>query len=141
MESIEPYDFSGAVDFQTAYLAGYLADKYDVDADASVERANERIKKSTEDAFRKTVEGYDSVTAETTNVQLQNGQAKYALYPVWLLNTTWNGQKYTFAMNGQTGKLVGDLPMDKGAYKKYLFLTAAIGAAAIYLIQYLIWLL
>ncbi|MBE6659749.1 MAG: hypothetical protein E7604_15075, partial [Ruminococcaceae bacterium] len=70
-----------------------------------------------------------------------NGQAKYALYPVWILNTTWNGQKYTFAMNGQTGKLVGDLPMDKAAYRKYLFLTAAIGAAAIYLIQYLIWLL
>ena len=141
MESIEPYDFSGAVDFQTAYLAGYLADKYDVDADASVERANERIKKSTEDAFRKTVEGYDSVTAETTNVQLQNGQAKYALYPVWLLNTTWNGQKYTFAMKGQTGKLVGDLPMDKGAYNKYLFAVTAVAAAAVFAVQYLFWLL
>ena len=141
MESIEPYNFADAVDFQTAYLAGYLADKYDVDADASVERANERIKRSTEDAFRKTVEGYDTVIAETTNVQLQNGQAKYALYPVWILNTTWNGQKYTFAMNGQTGKLVGDLPMDQGAYNKYLWLTAAIGAAAVFAVQYLIWLL
>ena len=30
MESIEPYDCSQAVDFQTAYLAGYLADKHDV---------------------------------------------------------------------------------------------------------------
>jgi len=141
MESIEPYDFSGAVDFQTAYLAGYLADKYDVNAEMSIERANERIKNSTENAFAQTVDGYTSVEAESTNIQLENGTAKYALYPVWLLNTTWNGQKYTFAMNGQTGKLVGDLPMDKGAYKKYLFLTAAIGAAAIYLIQYLIWLL
>ena len=141
MESLEPYNFADAVDFQTAYLAGYLADKYDVDADASVERANERIKRSTEDAFRKTVDGYDTVIAETTNVQLQNGQAKYALYPVWILNTTWNGQKYTFAMNGQTGKLVGDLPMDQGAYNKYLWLTAAIGAAAVFAVQYLFWLL
>ena len=48
MESIEPYRFQDAVSFQTAYLAGYLADKYDVDAEASVERANERIRKSTE---------------------------------------------------------------------------------------------
>ena len=141
MESLEPYNFADAVDFQTAYLAGYLADKYDVDADASVERANERIKRSTEDAFRKTVDGYDTVIAETTNVQLQNGQAKYALYPVWILNTTWNGQKYTFAMNGQTGKLVGDLPLDRGAYNKYLWLTTAIGAAAVFAVQYLIWLL
>ncbi len=141
MESLEPYNFADAVDFQTAYLAGYLADKYDVDADSSVERANERIKRSTEDAFRQTVEGYDSVIAETTNVQLQNGQAKYALYPVWILNTTWNGQKYTFAMNGQTGKLVGDLPLDRGAYNRYLWMTTAIGAAAVFAVQYLIWLL
>ena len=101
----------------------------------------EMIKKSTEDAFRSTVDGYTSVIPETTNVQLQNGKAKYALYPVWILNTTWNGQKYTFAMNGQTGKLVGDLPMDKGAYNKYLWLTTAIGAAAVFAVQYLIWLL
>jgi hypothetical protein len=141
MESVEPFDISGAVDFQTAYLSGFLADKYDVDAEASIARANERIKRSTEDAFRATVTGYDIVTAETTNVQLQNGQAKYALYPVWILNTTWNGQKYTFAMNGQTGKLVGDLPLDRGAYNKYLWLTTAIGAAAVFAVQYLIWLL
>ena len=141
MESLEPFDFKDAVDFQTAYLAGYLADKYDVDADASIERANERIKRSTEDAFRSTVTGYTSVIAENTNVQLQNGQAKYALYPVWLLNTTWNGQKYTFAMNGQTGKLVGDLPMDKGAYNEYFAGTLAIGAAAVFALQYLFWLL
>ena len=141
MESLEPYNFADAVDFQTAYLAGYLADKYDVDADASINRANERIKKSTEDAFRSTVDGYTSVIPESTNVQLQNGKAKYALYPVWLLNTTWNGQKYTFAMNGQTGKLVGDLPMDKGAYNKYLFMTTAIGAAAAFAVQYLFWML
>ncbi len=115
MESIEPYNFSDAVDFQTAYLAGYFADKYDVDAKQSVERANERVKTSTEQAFQSTVTGYSTVTTENSNISLKNGKAKYALYPVWLLNTTWNGNKYTFAMNGQTGKFVGDLPVDKKA--------------------------
>lgn len=141
MESIEPFDFSKAVDFQTAYLAGYLADKYDVDAEQGINRANERIKKSTEDAFASTVQGYTSAMPEASSVRLHNGRAKYALYPVWLLNTTWNGQKYTFAMNGQTGKLVGDLPLDKGAYKKWLFgLTGIVGAAA-FAACYLLWLL
>lgn len=141
MESIEPFDFSEAVDFQTAYLAGYLADKYDVDAEQSIDRANQRIKQSTADAFATTVQGYASVTPETTNIRLRNGQAKYALYPVWLLNTTWKGKKYTFAMNGQTGKLAGDLPLDKSAYRKWLFgLTGIVGAAA-FLIAYLLWLL
>lgn len=141
MESIEPFDFTGAVDFQTAYLAGFLADKYDVDSEQSIERANERIKKSAENAFASTVHGYATVLPEATSIRLQNGKARYALYPVWLLNTTWNGQKYTFAMNGQTGKFVGDLPLDKGAYKKWLFgLTCLIGAA-VFAASYLLWVL
>ena len=131
MESIEPYDYSGAVDFQTAYLAGYLADKFDVSEEESINRANERVKRSTEDAFASTVSGYTSVRAENTSVRFSGGKAKYALYPVWLLNTTWNGNKYTFAMNGQTGKFVGDLPIDKSAAAKWtLFLTAIYGIAA-----------
>ena len=118
MESIEPYDFSEAVDFRTAYLAGYLADKYDVTVEESIERANQRVKRSTEEAFAGTVKGYATVEAENSSVQLHGGRARYALYPVWLLNTTWKGNKYTFAMNGQTGKFVGDLPVDKAAAKR-----------------------
>lgn len=132
MESIEPYDFSAAVDFRTAYLAGYLADKYDVDAEQSIDRANERIKKSTEQAFADTVTGFTSVTTESSGVSLSNGTARYALLPVWLLNTTWNGRRYTFAMNGQTGKMVGDLPLDKKAYLKWLFGVAAVTAASLF---------
>ena len=119
MESIEPFAFTDAVDFQTAYLSGYLADRYDVDAETSINRANERIKKSTESVFADTVRGYTSVTPESTNIQLSQGSAKYALYPVWLLNTTYNGQKYSFAMNGQTGKFVGNLPVDRKKYWLY----------------------
>ena len=141
LESIEPFDLSEAVDFQTAYLAGYLADKYDVDAEQSMQRANERIRKSTEDAFASTVQGYMTVTTESSSIRLENGTVKYALLPVWLLNTTWNGQQYTFAMNGQTGKMVGNLPMDKAAYRKWLFgLTGVIGAAC-FAASWLLWLL
>ena len=57
MESLEPYDPAGAVDFQTAYLAGYLADKYDEDAEKCIPRANERVKRSTEEAFAATASG------------------------------------------------------------------------------------
>lgn len=141
MESLEPYDYSQAVDFQTAYLAGYLADKYDVTAEDSIQRANERIKRSTEEAFAATAVGYTSVTPEYSSVRLQNGQTQYALYPVWLLNTKWNGKVYTFAMNGQTGKLVGDLPMDKGLYKKWFAGIAAAVSAAAFALSYLLWLL
>lgn len=141
MESIEPYDFMDAVDFNTAYLSGYLADKYDVDEDNSISRANQRIKNSTERAFAETVVGYASVLPEFSSVRFNNGSAKYALYPVWLLNTTWNGQKFVFAMNGQTGKFVGNLPVDKGAYVKWLLGIAGIASAATFALSYLLWLI
>ena len=113
MESIEPFDFSEAVDFQTAYLAGYFADRYDVDEKASIKRANERIRKSTIDEFEKTIHGYASVRVDTCSLNLSENKAKYALYPVWMLNTKYQGQNYMFMMNGQTGKLTGNLPIDK----------------------------
>ena len=141
MESIEPFDFSGAVDFQTAYLSGFLADKYDVDSEQSVERANARIKKSTEEAFAATVHGYSSVVPESLVIHLRNGSAKYALYPVWLLNTSWKGNQYKFAMNGQTGKFAGDLPVDENAYRKWLFGIAGAVSAAIFAVSYLLWIL
>ena len=141
MESIEPFNIADGVDFQTAYLSGYLADKYDVDSEASIGRANERIKSSTEQAFANTVIGYNSVVPETSNVCLSNGRARYALYPVWILNTMWNGQKFTFAMNGQTGKMAGDLPMDKGAFRRWLFGIAGAVAAGVFALTYLFWLL
>ena len=141
MESIEPYDLSAAVDFQTAYLSGYLADKYDVDAEASIGRANERIKRSTDEAFRDTVMGYTSVTTVNSAVNLQNGRARYALYPVWILNTQWNGQKFTFAVNGQTGKTAGDLPMDKGLFRNWLLGVSAAVTAVAFALSYLFWLL
>lgn len=141
MESIEPYDFSDAVDFQTAYLAGYLADKYDVSADESISRANERVKHSTEETFAGTVEGYTTVTTENSSVQFHGGKVRYALYPVWLLNTTWNGNKYTFAMNGQTGKFVGDLPVDKSAAKRWTLLLTALFGVGAYAVAWLLHLL
>lgn len=135
MESLEPYSMKDAVSFQTAYLAGYLADKYDVSSEASISRANERVKRSTEVEFEKTVQGYNSVELANEAIRLSDGNAKYALYPVWLLNTTWNGNKYVFAMNGQTGKFVGDLPADMGLFRSYFLKTTGITAAIIFILQ------
>lgn len=114
MQSLEPFDAREAVDFQTAYLAGYLADKYDIDSTNVEEIANTRIRNSVEEEFRATIHGYSGVVKENGAIQISNAQAKYALYPAWILTTRWQDKPYMFAMNGQTGKFVGKLPVDKG---------------------------
>lgn len=134
MESIEPFNLNEAVPFNTAYLAGYLADKYDVDVNQSMGRANERIQASALDAFEDTVEGYNAVTPMQAAMQVANGSYKYALYPVWIFNVKWKGQNHTFAMNGQTGKFVGNIPTEEKKAK----LIGGLGGAAVGALIYII---
>ena len=60
---------------------------------------------------------------------------------MWILNTTWKDKKYLFAMNGQTGKFVGDLPMDKGLLGKWFGIIAGAVTAASFLLMLLVGLL
>ena len=129
MDAIEPFDYSGLVPFNQAYLSGYVANKPDVDVKSSLPRANERVINSTVAAFQRTVSGYTAVMPKSRRVQAHEGTIKYAMFPVWLLTTRYLDQVYTFAMNGQTGKLVGTLPVDEGKYKKFMYKRAGIIAA------------
>ena len=113
MEAIEPFDYTALEPFQTAYLAGYAADKYDVDAESGKQRVNERIRQSIEKALSDTVTGYSSVQKQHSTVQVSSGTVAYALLPVWMLNTKFGGETYVFAMNGQSGKFVGRLPVSR----------------------------
>ena len=116
MDSIEPFDYSALKPFSSAYLPGFLADKYDVTVEESRKRADARCQETLESALRNTVDGYHTCVMTRSNVMLRRGKVHYALLPVWTLNTKWNGKNFLFAMNGQTGKLVGDLPVSWGRF-------------------------
>lgn len=112
MEAMEPYDYSQLKEFTPAYFAGYMADKYDVTSSDLQSRVNQRIRSSVLEKF--TPSGYGSVTCESANIRAEQQQVQYALLPVWILHTQYQGSLHTFMVNGQTGKLVGKLPVDKG---------------------------
>ena len=126
MESIEPFDYSELKEFDGAYLSGFLADKYDEHPDDCEDRVRQRIFNSIDSSFRNTAIGYSTVTKESTDVRYNEKNVKYALLPVWMLVTKYKDKNYTFAMNGQTGKLVGQLPVD---YGKFAAIAGGIAAA------------
>ena len=131
MESIEPYDFKEAEEFNVAYLAGYAADRYDVDKTVTFNRATQRFRDGTIQAFRKDVHGYSNVTVQDSNIQLSNTVTNYALYPVWILNTKWREKNFRFAVNGQTGKVAGNLPVSPlKFFLFYMLFFLVIGGAA-----------
>ena len=112
-ESVEPYDLSAAVPFAPAVLAGALADHADVNADECEARAAERVEKSVVSAMRDTVVGYTHVSERSRNIETEEGKVTPVLMPIWLITTEKDGETYTFAINGQTGKLTCDVPADK----------------------------
>lgn len=111
MESIEPFDYGKLVDFDTAYLSGFFADKYDVGAQDGKARVKERVGASIDELLQPSFFGYATVVPAGKQVNVAHGKVKYVLLPVWLLNTRYKDQIYTFAMNGQTGKMTGQFPV------------------------------
>ncbi len=137
MESLEPFDVNEMVPFNMGYLAGFLANKYNVSAEENKPRALERMKSSVIMDFKQTISGYSSIRPLSENAGTVSSSHKYALYPVYILNTSWQGKNYLFAMNGQTGKFVGNLPFSLAQAVKYYIPIAAIASLISFIIYYI----
>ena len=122
MDSIEPYNYEGMQEFSPSYLSGFLAEKYDVEKDDAYSRAKMRVKNTTVDELKKDIMGFNIVNVKNDNVNIEKIKDEYVLMPVWLLNIKYKDKMHTFAMNGQTGKMVGNVPISIGK----MFLTGFI---------------
>lgn len=135
MDSIEPYDYSKLVPFDGAYLSGFLADRFDSNPEDELPRANARMTNSLVSQLRSTAIEYAPVLF-SSDVQLQSADVKYVLLPAYVLNCTYRGQQYRFAINGQTGKVVGEVPKsgERGAGR--FFSAFGIAAAIIFALMW-----
>ncbi len=116
VEGVLPFETSELVPFQTGYLSGFLAEKRDMDKDMFAQEAEQEVREYALESLKNSVTGYSSVRVENSNTRIRGAKWQYALLPVWVLtyNHKEQGKTYYFAMNGQTGKICGKLPVDKG---------------------------
>lgn len=135
LDAVVPFDFSTGVPFDASYLAGYCAHRRIGDTAQAEVKADSLIEKNIEDTFRWGITGYNTMTLSSLNISNCTKTPKYALYPVWILNTTWQGERYTFVMNAQTGTITGALPMDKKLYRRWYAGIAAIAAVISFIIM------
>lgn len=138
MESIEPYDYNAITEFDMAYLTGYLAESYDIPATDGEERIRQRVEESMKDLIAPSTAGYNTVIPTSRNLKVSHSKASYILMPVWMLNTRYNGKIYTFAMNGQTGKVSGTYPVSRAKALGWFFGVAASVTALVHMAQMLI---
>ncbi len=129
MENIEPFDYNELEDFKMSYLSGHNAEKYDIDKDSIFPRILERTRISAEKSFKNTIKGYSIITSKTSKFDITHINWDYAMLPMWFLSYKYKNKYYHFAMNGQTGKFAGELPVSK----LKIFLTGAAIALGILL--------
>lgn len=119
MDSLEPFDQSQIQPFDMRYLAGFTADRFDQKKTDITERAEKRMRYSALNLIgQKAVSGYGTAT-RTGGWFHTDLDAKYILFPVYMFDISHAGKNYHFAVNGQTGKVVGDLPDDSGVSSMY----------------------
>ena len=137
MDSIEPFNYSELKDFDYSYLSGFLSEKYDVTEDEAFDRAEDRIENTSKQKLQSTILGYTTINVNNFTANINNVSNEYVLLPVWLLNTKYKDKLYPFAMNGQTGKLIGNIPISiKKLILKSLFIFLSLDII-IFLIMYL----
>lgn len=129
-DSLEPFDMREVKPFDVRYLAGFTADRFDQAKGDVAPRARNRMIRSTEQKVASTLIGYSSVRQAGGQLRADL-RAKYLLLPVYLFSIKHAGKDYSFAVNGQTGKVVGELPIDKGVSWSYFLLRFGIGLAAV----------
>ncbi len=138
MESIEPFDYSQLMDFDMAYLSGFLADKYDVASEDVGQRIRQRVEVAFEEQVRASMLLYTTSVPTARQLQLHDSKARYVLMPVWVLNTRYKDQIYSFTMNGQTGKMTGRLPICPKRTAAWFAGICAGATALAWLVQWLI---
>lgn len=113
MDSLEPFEYKDLIPYNHAFLSGFLSEKYDVSEQEAQKRATERTEKTSVALLQDTVKHQKS-TLLKHNLSVQKRKSNYILLPVFMVNIKYRDRMYMFAMNGQTGKIVGDLPVGVG---------------------------
>ena len=134
MEAIEPFDYSELRPFSMSYLSGFFADKYDVGKNEVFERIRNRANTASRKAVKESVGTYSGLSVRTERYEIKNTDWEYIMLPVWFMTYRYDGKLYEFAVNGQTGKLAGTPPLDKGKLTWFCTGIGAAIAAAIYIL-------
>lgn len=138
MNSIEPFDYNEFVPYNHAYLSGFFAEKYDIDGPELFEEVSKRALNSAKEKLMNDTVEYSTTTITSNTLKATEVKKEYVLLPVWMVNVKYKNKMYTFAMNGQTGEFIGNIPVDKVKAAIYSIIAFVVSLLICILITYFI---
>ena len=127
LDGILPYPSDSLQDFSMPYLSGFVAKKRDIEKEAVREAVRARMQSYAGTLLRGTIHGYTTVNPSAPRLLTKRMHWDYTLMPIWLLTYNRRGKTYTYAMNGYTGKIYGEIPVSG---KKLAVLGSLVGVAS-----------
>jgi DNA-directed RNA polymerase subunit RPC12/RpoP len=116
LDAVEPFDYNELTEFNMNFLAGFMADKYDVPKSEIIERIKSRASGAATDLLKADIKGFTTVSVKNQSVNLIRTDWEYVMLPLWFMTYHYKGKIYEFAVNGQTGKVAGLPPMSGGKF-------------------------
>ena len=112
MNTIQPYDYAELKPYNHAYLSGFLAERYDVESNETRKEVEPEVLDEAKNYLLSKGDYVNKRIKENT-LKTNSYNIEYVLLPVYMVNVKYNNKYYTFAMNGQTGEFIGNIPVDK----------------------------
>ena len=114
-DGIHPYQMEDVKPYESGYLSGFLAEKRDIEQDAAKQSMVTEAKGYAERMFTSVENPYNTLTGRA-KFEPDSVKTKYLLLPAWVLTYKHraDGEPYYYMMNGQTGRICGKLPINKG---------------------------
>ena len=114
LQSVHPFDLTQARPFSMSYLSGFQAEKRDIERPEIAQAVEQRMQGYAQDLLKKTMSGYTGIKVQSYGDRTELESWNYTLLPVWVVTYKYKGEILPFAINGQTGKTYGSLPVAKG---------------------------
>ena len=113
MDKLEPFSYQNLKEFKMPYLAGFISERYNYDENQLFPRVKERAEQYVNNYLRSSIAGYTTTAITNEEIRINKRHSDYTLLPVWMVCYDYKQAEHTFAMNGQTGKIVGKPPISK----------------------------
>lgn len=123
LEGILPYPSESMTPFDMSYLSGFAAKKRDIGREAVSDEVRARMNGYAETLLKDTISGYNTVSVRQNRLSIRQSHWEYTLMPIWILNYKTKKRTYTYAMNGYTGKIYGELPI---SFKRLMIAAAGV---------------
>jgi hypothetical protein len=109
LENLSPWNTDRLIPFDEKYLSGFKSEEYTIGLDNGFEFAKMKMDRVIRQDIRRDIGG-DQQQIISVDTKHSNTTYKNALFPVWVAEFKWKGKIYNYAINGQSGKVVGERP-------------------------------